>query len=96
MTRGSPASVEIRPTALLERFRSGRPNCGVLNMLNISQRNSRLSPKHSKVLASTNPKLTSLRSFTCVTTAIAQICGPLKRSQQFPNPLSLFFRRNSP
>jgi inorganic phosphate transporter, PiT family len=44
MTRGSPERVEIMPRALLEMFRSGSPNWGVLNMLNISQRNSKRRP----------------------------------------------------
>src|SRR5258705_566221 len=51
--RGSPARAVILPTEPLLMFRSGSANCAVLNILNISQRISRLrpSPKELNVRA---------------------------------------------
>src|SRR5262245_31374554 len=56
--RGSPERVVILPKAELLKLRSGSPNCGVLNALNISQRSSRLrpSPKNPNVRANAKSK----------------------------------------
>src|SRR5262249_44917976 len=59
ITRGSPERVVILPKAELLKLRSGNPNCGALNALNISQRSSKLrpSPKNPNVRANAKSKL---------------------------------------
>ena len=58
ITRGSAERVVILPKAELLKLRSGRPNCGVLKALNISQRSSKLrpSPKNPNVRANEKSK----------------------------------------